>query len=61
MPKRTNLDWKQYEAITKYIYETLGKQSGVIVKGKVADLRSGLTISLFVIFNHLLIFTTKST
>ena len=27
------LDWKQYEAIAKYIYETLGRQSGVKIKG----------------------------
>ena len=28
-----NLDWKTYESITKYIYETLEKQSGVTIKG----------------------------
>lgn len=28
-----NLDWKSYESITKYIYETLGKKSGVKIKG----------------------------
>jgi hypothetical protein len=28
-----DLDWKKYEAITKYIYETLGKESGVKIKG----------------------------
>jgi Restriction endonuclease len=28
-----NLDWKTYESITKYIYETLGKQSGVKIIG----------------------------
>lgn len=33
MTKLNNLDWKQYEAITKYIYESLGKQSGVKIKG----------------------------
>lgn len=27
------LDWKTYESITKYIYETLGMQSGVTIKG----------------------------
>ena len=27
------LDWKKYEAIAKYIYETLGRQSGVKIKG----------------------------
>ncbi len=33
MTKPNNLDWKQYEGITKYIYETLGRQSGVKIKG----------------------------
>ena len=33
MYKTKNLDWKTYESITRYIYETLGKQTGVIVKG----------------------------
>ncbi len=28
-----SLDWKNYEIITKYIYETLGKESGVKVEG----------------------------
>ncbi|HVX28380.1 MAG TPA: restriction endonuclease, partial [Parafilimonas sp.] len=28
-----SLDWKKYEAVTKYIYKTLGKQSGVKIKG----------------------------
>ncbi len=27
------LDWKTYESITKYIYENLGKKSGVSIKG----------------------------
>lgn len=31
MLKKNNLDWKTYEAITKYIYEALGKKSGVEV------------------------------
>lgn len=31
MPKKNNLDWKTYEAITKYIYQALGKKSGVEV------------------------------
>ncbi|WNM18488.1 restriction endonuclease [Flavobacterium capsici] len=33
MPRANTLDWKTYESITKYIYETLGKQSGVTIKG----------------------------
>lgn len=28
-----NLDWKEYEVITKYIYETLGKEFGVTIVG----------------------------
>ncbi len=28
-----NLDWKTYESITKYIYETLGKEFGIKIKG----------------------------
>lgn len=31
MSEAKELDWKKYEAITKYIYETLGRQSGVKV------------------------------
>lgn len=33
MSETDNLDWKKYEAITKYIYETLGRKSGVKIKG----------------------------
>ncbi len=33
MSQRNNLDWKTYESITKYIYETLGKEFGVKIKG----------------------------
>jgi hypothetical protein len=33
MSDKKNLDWKTYESITKYIYETLGKKSGVKIKG----------------------------
>lgn len=33
MPISNTLDWKTYESITKYIYETLGQQSGVTIKG----------------------------
>lgn len=32
MRETKNLDWKKYESVTKYIYETLGRQSGVTVK-----------------------------
>lgn len=33
MAQDKNLDWKIYESITKYIYETLGKEFGVKIKG----------------------------
>ncbi len=33
MTQDKNLDWKIYESITKYIYETLGKEFGVKIKG----------------------------
>jgi len=33
MSQEKNLDWKTYESITKYIYETLGKEFGVKIKG----------------------------
>lgn len=31
--RENNLDWKEYEVITKYIYETLGKEFGVTIVG----------------------------
>lgn len=33
MSQEKNLDWKIYESITKYIYEALGKEFGVKIKG----------------------------
>ena len=33
MNEKINLDWKKYESITKYIYETLGKETGVEIEG----------------------------
>ena len=33
MFENDNLDWKKYAVVTKYIYETLGKESGVKIKG----------------------------
>ncbi|CAM4344432.1 restriction endonuclease [Flavobacterium terrigena] len=33
MSQEKILDWKTYESITKYIYETLGKEFGVKIKG----------------------------
>ncbi len=50
------LDWKIYESITKYIYETLGKQSGVAVKGYGNDCKvtgkSGVSHQIDVITSH---------
>ena len=56
MSKANKLDWKKYESITKYIYETLGKQSGVTIKGygndcKVAG-KSGVSHQIDVITSH---------
>lgn len=34
-----NLDWRGYESITKYIYETLGKEFGVKIEGHGADFK----------------------
>lgn len=56
MPETDNLDWKAYESITKYIYETLGRQSGVTIKGygstcKVKG-KSGLIHQIDVITSH---------
>lgn len=33
MPFKKELDWKAYESLTKYIYETLGYESGVKIEG----------------------------
>jgi hypothetical protein len=33
MSQEKNLDWKTYESITKYIYETLGREFGVKIEG----------------------------
>jgi len=50
------MDWKNYEAITKYIYETLGKESGVKIEGygnncKVKG-KSGVEHQIDVLTNH---------
>lgn len=54
MSKMNALDWKIYESITKYIYETLGKEFGVTIEGygqdyKVSVPYSHLSINLFII------------
>jgi len=33
MSATSELDWKIYESITKYIYENLGQHNGVVIKG----------------------------
>lgn len=50
------LDWKQYEAIAKYIYETLGRQSGVKIKGYGSNCRvigkSGVAHQIDILTTH---------
>lgn len=54
--EENNLDWKIYESITKYIYETLGYQSGVKIKGYGSTCKavgkSGLSHQIDVITSH---------
>ncbi len=56
MHETKNLDWKTYESITKYIYETLGKQSGVKIKGYGNDCivkgKSGVSHQIDVLTTH---------
>ncbi len=33
MSKTSKINWKDYEAITKYVYESLGAQYGIKVLG----------------------------
>lgn len=53
---KNNLDWKEYEAITKYIYETLGKKSGVTILGYGNDCKvkgkSGVYHQIDVLTSH---------
>jgi hypothetical protein len=56
MSTANTLDWKTYESITKYIYETLGKQSGITIKGygngcKITG-KSGVNHQIDVITSH---------
>jgi hypothetical protein len=50
------LDWKTYESITKFIYENLGHQDGVVVKGFGHDCRvkgkSGVIHQIDVLTTH---------
>jgi len=56
MPRTNELDWKKYEALTKYIYETLGTQTGVKIEGfgnncKVTG-KSGVAHQIDVLTSH---------
>ncbi len=56
MTGEEKLDWKTYESITKYIYENLGRQHGVLVKGyghncKVTG-KSGVSHQIDVLTRH---------
>jgi len=56
MSQINKLDWKKYEALTKYIYETLGRENGVIIEGfgnscKVTG-KSGVTHQIDVLTSH---------
>jgi len=56
MSESKELDWKTYESITRYIYENLGKQAGVKVKGhgqncKITG-RSGVPHQIDVLTTH---------
>lgn len=50
------LDWKTYESITKYIYENLGRQAGVKIKGHGQNCKitgkSGVSHQIDVLTSH---------
>lgn len=56
MPEKTNLDWKTYESITKYIYESLGSKSGVKVLGHGSNCKivgkSGVSHQIDILTSH---------
>ncbi len=56
MVKKNNLDWKTYEAITKYIYETLGNEYGVKIEGFGSNFKvlgkSGVNHQIDVLTSH---------
>jgi hypothetical protein len=56
MSKASNLDWKTYESITRYIYETLGKQTRVKIIDHGNNCRvsgkSGITHQIDVLTEH---------
>lgn len=56
MHDNNELDWKSYESITKYIYENLGRQDGVVVNGYGRDCKvtgsSGVSHQIDVLTTH---------
>lgn len=56
MSETSDLNWKNYETITKYIYEELGKASGVKIEGFGKNCRivgkSGVTHQIDVLTTH---------
>lgn len=56
MDGTNTLDWKTYESITKYIYETLGKETGVKIKGYGSNCKvtgkSGICHQIDVLTSH---------
>lgn len=56
MLQEKNLDWKIYESITKYIYETIGKEAGVTIEGHGStckvDGNSGVRHQIDVLTSH---------
>jgi len=56
MSEKGSLDWKTYESITKYIYETLGKETGVKIEGYgnncLVKGKSGVNHQIDVLANH---------
>jgi Restriction endonuclease len=56
MDEANTLDWRTYESITKYIYETLGKKAGVKIKGHGSNCKvigkSGVSHQIDVLTSH---------
>lgn len=56
MSATSELDWKIYESITKYIYENLGHHNGVVIKGYGNDCKvkgkSGILHQIDVLTTH---------
>lgn len=56
MPLKTELDWKTYESITKYIYESLGSRTGVKILGHGSNCKvqgkSGVNHQIDILTSH---------